>query len=172
MYNTPVFSTLGSYYVDKVFEKIGHPFDIRLCIKNISKQNIISTNAIIEELHFNKHIQEQYRNEFTLRITKNSRFDGFLCWINLYPSSDQLIDSLEDETSWLPVYFPLFYPGIKVLEGNVVKGNFIVTLSENNINPDYQIKGAVVFNDGRQENFEFTSLYNSPQTMISYLFYH
>jgi len=164
LYNTPVFGELGSYYVDKVFEKIGHPFDIRLCIKNISKQNIISTNAIVEDLYFDKNAQEQYRNNFNITITRNSRFDGFLCWIQLYPSSDQLIDSLDDETSWLPVYFPLFYPGIEVVDGDIVKGDFIVTLSKNGINPDYKIIGEIILADGKHVDFNFNSLYDSPQT--------
>jgi acyl carrier protein/precorrin-6B methylase 2 len=164
LYTNPVFSEMGDYYVNKVFEKTGHPFDIRLCLKNISRQNVISTNTIIENLNFSTKSQEEYTNEFEIRITKKARFDGFLSWINLFPSSDQLIDSLEDETSWLPVYFPLFYPGIEVVEGNMIKGNFIVTLSENGINPDYQIDGEIIFNDGKREVFHCNSYYNPKQT--------
>ncbi|MEJ7675841.1 MAG: methyltransferase domain-containing protein [Chitinophagaceae bacterium] len=164
LYHNPVFGEMGNYYVDKVFEKLGYPFDIRLCIKNISKQDIISTNAIIEDLHFNIQSPEQYSNEFRIQITKNTRLDGFLFWINLYPASDQLINSLEDETSWLPVYFPLFYPGIEVDEGTTINGNFIVNLSKNGINPDYKINGEIKFTEGRQVEFEFNSLYDFPQT--------
>ncbi|MFN2440673.1 MAG: AMP-binding protein, partial [Chitinophagaceae bacterium] len=157
LYNTPVFGEMGDYYVDQVFEKTGHPFDIRLCIKNISKQNIISTHAIIEDLHFDKEFPEQYSEEFNISITKNSRFDGFLSWINLYPAAGELIDSLEHETSWLPVYFPVFYPGIELVEGTIIKGNFDVRLSKNGINPDYKIKGAIISADGSRIDFEYDS---------------
>jgi len=51
-----------------------------------------------------------------------------------------------------------------VVDGDIVKGDFIVTLSKNGINPDYKIIGEIVLADGKHVDFNFNSLYDSPQT--------
>jgi hypothetical protein len=70
-----------------------------------------------------------------------------------------MVDSLKEKTNWLPVYFPLFYPGLSVEKGDILKGNFSVKLSENSVNPDYFVKGGVMTVKGETHNFEFESYY-------------
>ncbi|HVG16902.1 MAG TPA: amino acid adenylation domain-containing protein, partial [Chitinophagaceae bacterium] len=170
LYNEPSFSELGDHYVNKVFEEIGHEFNIRLCIKNLPQQSIISNDCIVEELLFNERIQEEYANKFRVQVNKDARFDGLLLWINLVTSAEILIDSLNEESSWLPVYFPIFYPGKEVAKGDIIEGQFIVALSENGVNPDYKIAGQIISASGEITAFEFESQYASPNK-AEYPFY-
>jgi acyl carrier protein len=163
LYNNPTFDEIGDSYIEKIFDAVGDDFNVRLCIKNISKSTIISSKAIVEDLNFIQPSPGEYENKFELQVNKTTRFDGFVLWINLYTVSDQVIDSLEEETSWLPLYFPLFYPAIEVFEGDIIKGKFIVSLSENGINPDYEIKGELIRVTGEHISFNLISEYHPKQ---------
>src|ERR1044072_5322691 len=48
----PGFSEMGANYVAKIFEQVGHPFDLRLCIRNFPESHLISEAAIFEDLNF------------------------------------------------------------------------------------------------------------------------
>ncbi|MEX6690965.1 non-ribosomal peptide synthase/polyketide synthase, partial [Danxiaibacter flavus] len=159
LYDHPVFDKAAGFYADKIFDQLGAGTAIRLCIKNLPHANIISTDAIVEDLNFNSPNDEEYENEFVIEITKNARFDGLLFWINLFPLEDRLINSLNGDTNWLPVYFPLFYPGIEVQKGDYVQGKFVVRLSANNVNPDYSVQGTLIQKKGTSTDFGYNSFY-------------
>jgi amino acid adenylation domain-containing protein len=154
------FTEVAGYYVEKIFEKVGYPFDVRLCINNFPKSNIISNVEILEDLDFLKPVETEYVYEVNFTINKDERLDGFLVWVNLSPIDGEVIDILEQRCSWLPLYFPVFYPGIQVSRGDTIKAFCITTLSNNNINPDYKIKGQIIREDGNIIEFEHESCYN------------
>src|SRR5262249_40486312 len=70
------------------------------------------------------------------------------------------IDILREEYCWLPVYFPLFYPGIEVAEGDTIHMTCSGVLSDNHLNPDYVLKGQIIRRNGATIPFAYTSFHH------------
>ncbi|CBN55480.1 CrpC (fragment) [Kamptonema sp. PCC 6506] len=158
--DNPQFNDVPGYYTNKIFEQVGYPFDLRLSIKKFPKSHLISNSDTFEDLNFNTHLNPEYRIEINLTITKESRLDGFLVWLNLHTIEGEVIDIIEHEYCWLPVYFPVFYPGIQVSEGDTIKAVCIGTLCDNNLNPDYKIEGILIRGNGQFIEFEYESYHH------------
>ncbi|MBA3439856.1 MAG: amino acid adenylation domain-containing protein, partial [Pyrinomonadaceae bacterium] len=158
----PAFTEQTAYYTEKVFEQVGHKFDVRLCVKNFPLSNLLSNAQVFEDLDFTGHTAPEYEREVSFTINRDNRFDGFLLWINLHTAEGEVIDNLEDEYSWLPVYFPVFDPGVEVAEGDRVKAVCSATLSDNGINPDYKIQGSLIRQSGEVVRFNFESFHHQP----------
>ncbi|WP_310417097.1 amino acid adenylation domain-containing protein, partial [Chamaesiphon sp. OTE_8_metabat_110] len=99
----PSFGELTGHYARQIFEHVGKPFDVRLCIKNLPSSNVISNSDTFEDLVFDAVTACEYSNEITLTITKSARLDGLFLWLNLYTAPDIVVDNLERDYSWLPV---------------------------------------------------------------------
>nr|WP_246276572.1 amino acid adenylation domain-containing protein [Microcoleus asticus] len=158
--NNPQFNDVSGYYTDKIFEQVGYPFDLRLSIKKFPKSHLLSNSDTFEDLNFNTHLNPEYRIEINLNITKESRLDGFLVWLNLHTIEGEVIDIIEHEYCWLPVYFPVFYPGIQVSEGDIIKAVCIGTLCDNNLNPDYKLEGRLIRKNGEFIEFKYESYHH------------
>jgi amino acid adenylation domain-containing protein/non-ribosomal peptide synthase protein (TIGR01720 family) len=157
--NAPAFSEVTARYVEKIFEQVGYQFDLRLCLKGLDKSCLLSNIEVFEDLDFAHPVPLAYSHEVDLRITKNSRLDGFLVWLNLYPVPEEVIDILEHEHCWLPVCFPVFYPGIEVSSGDRIKAVISSQLCENHLNPDYKVKGSLIKQDGEVIDFDYDSFH-------------
>ncbi|HET8547435.1 MAG TPA: methyltransferase domain-containing protein, partial [Bryobacteraceae bacterium] len=155
----PKFGDMTSHYTQKIFEKVGHPFDVRVCVKNLPHSHILSNSAVAEELDFTAHITPAYERDISLTINKASRLDGFLLWLNLWPDREELIDVLSREYTWLPVFFPVFYPGVPVEEGDSIRAVFAAAPSDNGWTPDYRMRGALVRKSGEEIAFDYCSYY-------------
>ncbi|MBD6620279.1 methyltransferase domain-containing protein [Komarekiella sp. 'clone 1'] len=153
----PGFTEIPAYYTRKIFEQVGYPFDLRLCLRHFSKSSIISTSSIFEDLNFTGMIEPEYSHEVNLSILKDSRLDGFIVWLNLHTIEGEVIDVLEHEYCWLPVYFPVFSPGIQVSQGDKIEAICSGSLCENNLNPDYKIEGYVIKETGEKIEFKYYS---------------
>ncbi|MCP4156398.1 MAG: AMP-binding protein, partial [bacterium] len=86
---------------------------------------------------------EETTHRIQFRIDKNAKLDGFLIWLTLHTIEGEVIDILENEYCWLPVYIPAFYPGVKVSKGDVITAQCTRTLAENSVNPDFEINGTL-----------------------------
>ena len=159
LFDEPAFSELSGRYVDDIFKAVGYPFDVRICAKNFPAANLVSDSALFEDLDFSRYVPPEYRREVTLRVTKGGRLDGFLLWLNLYTCADELIDSLHGQYNWLPVFLPVFYPGVAVSEGDLITAECSCVLSDSPLFPDYQIKGTIVQAGSGRREFEHTSSY-------------
>jgi amino acid adenylation domain-containing protein/non-ribosomal peptide synthase protein (TIGR01720 family) len=149
---------LPGAYVEQVFKRVGHPFDLRVCIKNFPQASILAQPQIFEDLDFTDFIDPECRSAVTFTINKKSRLDGFLLWLNLYPAEDNVIDSLNGRLSWLPVFLPAFYPGLDVSEGDVIETTCSRRFGQESPMPDYTIEGIVT---GRQRE-PFAFAHDSP----------
>jgi amino acid adenylation domain-containing protein len=158
--HNPRFTNVSGYYVEKIFGQIGYPFDVRLCVKKFPKSNLISNVETFEELDFTTSVETEYCNEVTFTISKSSKLDGFLVWLNLHTIEGEVIDILEHEYCWLPVYLPVFYPGVEVSAGDTIQVWCMGTVCENNINPDYKLKGRLIRNNGEVIEFEHESYHH------------
>lgn len=165
----PKFTRTG-YYAEKIFEHIGYSFDVRVCIKGFPKSNLLSNQEIFEELDFTKLVSTEFSHKINLTISLPGRLDGFLVWLNLQTIEGECIDVLEQEYSWLPVYFPVFEPGIEVNIGDVIEAVCTRTLCENNLNPDYALRGRILKKNGEYIGFEYIS-YHQKQLFKQNPFY-
>jgi thioesterase domain-containing protein len=134
---------------------------LRLCIRGMSRDNLSSSVGVFEDLDHTGHTDAQYKREECLTINHDSRIDGFLAWLNLYTTKDEMIDILDQEYSWLPVYFPVFYRGIEVAKGDKIQMLVTGGLSDNGVNPNYNIKGRVIRQRGGIVEFNFNSDYKT-----------
>ncbi|PSB58350.1 amino acid adenylation domain-containing protein [Chamaesiphon polymorphus] len=157
----PSFGQLTGHYTQQIFDLVGQPFDLRLCIKNLPPSNLISNSDIFEDLVFDTETAIETSQNISLTITKSARWDGLLLWLNLYTAPDLIIDNLDRVyTSWLPVYFPIFDPGLDVIPGDRIEATCRSRSSDNQINPDYQIEGKLIAKNGQIIPFCCDSLHH------------
>lgn len=159
----PRFGEVSGRYVQKIFEQIGYRFDLRLCIRNIPASLIMSDSGIFEDLRFPDDASPSYQREVTLTITQDSQIDGFLLWLKLQLSEGEAIDTLDDQYSWAPVFFPVFYPGITVTTGDRINAICADTLSQDGVHPDYTITGTLTRRDGTTIPFTYESPHHQHQ---------
>jgi amino acid adenylation domain-containing protein len=153
----PRFSDTGAQYIDKIFEHRGYKFDFRLCLSGVSRQNLISNVGTLEDLDHTVQTDPEFRREECFTITRDARIDGFLVWLNLYTAHDEVIDIIDHRYCWLPVYFPVFYPGIDVACGDTIRMDVVSKLCDNGINPDYHLSGELIRQNGEVFPFVYSS---------------
>ncbi len=160
----PGFSRISWNYAQRIFNKFGYLFDLRVCIKNFPLSGLISDVGIFEDLDFTHSLPTEYSQTINLTINQDSQFDGFLLWLKLYATPADFINVINDNTSnWLPVYFPIFYPGIDVSIGDKIEAICQSDLSDDQINPNYKIKGRLLRKNGQITEFEHQSNHHERQ---------
>jgi non-ribosomal peptide synthase protein (TIGR01720 family) len=145
------FSEVAARYVERIFRQAGAAFDLRLCLKNLPGECILTTGDVFEDLDFREPVPMEGSHPIRLRVTRDGRLDGFLVWLRLTMDADypaEAIDILESKGSWLPVYFPLAAP-IAAIEGDEVQASVVRRLASNRRNPEYLLDGWLV-RDGRR----------------------
>ena len=158
--NEPGFSELSAHYVRKIFEQVGYPFDLRLCLKHFPESRLISTTDVLEDLDFTKPVELEYTRQATFTITQDGRMDGLLAWLTLETIAGETIDILKHQHSWIPVYFPIFSPGVQVSAGDTITATIVCALSENGLNPDYRITGQLMRQDRTTVAFDYDALHD------------
>jgi amino acid adenylation domain-containing protein len=155
----PRFADVAGFYVQKIFDQAGYEFDLRLCVRNLPGESLVSSVAVFEELDFSAHVEPEYDRDVKLTITRDCGLNGFVLWLNLSTIEGEMIDSLDHACSWLPVYLPLFHPAVDVSKGDTVAATCRARLGEDGIHPDYVVSGTVIRKDGPAVGFERTSSY-------------
>jgi amino acid adenylation domain-containing protein len=148
---------LPATYVQRVFESIGRPFDLRMCIKNLRREDVLADVGVFEELDFATVVPEHSERRVTFSINRDARLHGFLLWLNLRPADDQLLDSLDEPLSWLPVFFPALYPGVEVRAGDVVEVTCRRSVRDGSALPDFAVEAIVTTGDGKRYAFSHDS---------------
>ena len=92
-------------------------------------------------------------------VEKAGVLNGFIVWLHLEIDSNNVLDVLEDQASWLPVYFPVSVQGISLNAGDKIRAQVTRCLSSNGLNPDFFIKGDILTKIGIQIPFDITSLH-------------
>ncbi len=145
---------IAAHYVERIFAEAGHPFDLRLSVKNFPRKNILSDSGIFEDLDYTREIPLESEHEVRLPICREGVFHGFLTWLELFIDPDHSIDILDHAGSWLPVYVPIYLEGIPVRTGDAIKCGIKRKLSENGLNPDFYIEGVIVRDKVEVVHFE------------------
>ena len=52
----PGFSEIAAYYVNKTFAEVGRKFDLRLCLKNVTEDLLVTSAELIEDLEFRRNV--------------------------------------------------------------------------------------------------------------------
>lgn len=158
----PAFTPVSGHYVDRIFEQRGYKFDLRLCLRGVRHRDLLSTTGILEDLDFAGGSSPEFDRTETLYVSRNGRIDGFLVWLNLHTASGEVIDILEHEYSWLPVFFPIMASGIIAAAGDRIELAISSRLCDNGLNPDYIVRGRLVRQTGEIVPFEHRSYHYKP----------
>ncbi|HEX7240099.1 MAG TPA: amino acid adenylation domain-containing protein, partial [Longimicrobiaceae bacterium] len=159
----PAFSRSAAHYVAWIFEEVGHPCDVRLCVKDFPWQNRISSVGVFEEVDFNRSpVPEEYVRVEELRIERAGRLDGLLLWLRMELSEGDVLDMMEEKTAWFPVYFPLFDPGVEVEAGDRMRVECRGELHPTRVAPVYSVRGVLARRSGEEVPFEFVSDHHVP----------
>jgi amino acid adenylation domain-containing protein len=161
---------LARRFVGSVFRTQGRPFDLRMCVKNFDDTNICSNVEIFEELDLNGTIQAEFERPITFTISRNSNITGFLLWLELHIHGEKPLNALKDRVNWLPVFFPVFYPGIEVSSGDVISCVCSGFSGSNSPLPNYKISGVIQRRNATPLPFEYESLH-SPNSFRQNSFY-
>jgi amino acid adenylation domain-containing protein len=156
----PGFTGVSAKYAEKVFSQVGHRFDLRLCLRNFSAGYVVSDAGTFEDLDFTGRIEPEYEHQIELSIKRDAKLSGFVVWLNLFTAEDEVIDILERDYCWLPVYLPVFYPGVEVREGDRIRGTVRGLLSDNGLNLDYTIRGTLHRRRAGDVDFDYTTYHH------------
>jgi protein arginine N-methyltransferase 1 len=131
-------------YTEAVLQQAGLPFDLRLYVGGLDASALMSTTGVIEDLRFSEQSGRQ-GGDLRLEITRPGRVDGLVAWIELAVApGDAGLNSLAEDTNWLPVYMPFaLREPIGVSAGDVLSLQVMVTNSGDGIHPEYVFRGQL-----------------------------
>ena len=162
VYREPGFSHLAADYARRIFDDAGGAFALRLCIRGFPAENVLSTAATYEDLDFAAGpVDVGYARAEEVVMERDGRLDGLLLWLRMELAEGESLDILEDETDWIPAYFPLFDPGVEVRAGDRMRLECWAALPDRGVAPDYGVRGVLVRGSGEEIPFEFTSFHHA-----------
>ncbi len=162
----PGFSVQAVPYVEKIFNYIGHPFNLRICLRHVNRSNIITNDGIFEDLYFSSEKEKAESVKINLEVQRSGKIDGLLMWINLYVNkSKYFVDSLNTFTNWRPVFFPLFRPGYTVVPGDSIEAICESFNYSDPVYPDYTVFGNLWLMD-KKKSFHFSSPYRDSRALF------
>lgn len=155
--DAPAFTPIAAHYTRKIFNQVGRPFELRLCLRGVDRSQLLSNVGVFEDLDFRAPIALEQTHSTSLQIEQEGALSGFLVWLNLYTLDEDCIDILDHEYSWIPIFLPVFGQNIHVPKGTQIDLQIARTLCENGRNPDYHLRGQVRFPDGRSLPIDYTA---------------
>jgi type I protein arginine methyltransferase len=130
-------------YVHAVWQAAGGPFDLRLYLGGAGPAALMSTAGTFEDLDLAGQSYDQ-GGALRLQITRNGRIDGLLAWIELEVGpGDPVLDSLAEDTNWLPVYIPFAQEALAVSAGDVLTLDVTASNAADGIHPEYFFRGGL-----------------------------
>lgn len=143
LHEDPRFSPLAAAYVEKIFARVGRPFDVPVGIRGFSPALVASGSAVFEDLDFRGPVSRTYARDVELCVTTPARIDGFVLWLELETTPGEVIDTLHRQHCWMPTFFPVFYPGVEVAAGDHITATCRGTPSSDGVAMDYRIEGRL-----------------------------
>lgn len=150
----PSFAPVAAPYVEKIFHHVGRPFDLRLCLDNFSREWLISDADVFEDLDFNAPAVLSSRHGIRLTISRNERLQGLALWLELHTDEENRLDVMDGGHCWLPVFVPIFHPGVDVVPGDTITATVTRTLAADGLHPDFRIQGRLEFQRGGVLEFD------------------
>ncbi|MBL6449151.1 amino acid adenylation domain-containing protein [Fulvivirga sp. 29W222] len=151
------FSHMSMHYAEDIFNKQGHKFDLRLCLRNFTRDYLISDDGLFEHIGYDENTEVEATNSVKLTVTKDGEAHGFALWINAMFDEKMIINSIEG-THHMPVYFPVFPEGVEMHKGDELHFDVRRKLSDDKLTTDYVLDGKIVRKERGEEPFTFESL--------------
>ena len=95
----PRFTEISGPYVAQAFERVGHPFDLRVCVRHFPRSLVLSDAATFEDLDFRAPVPEHGATAIRLTMARAGRLDGLLLWLVAETAPGEIIDSLTGDTT-------------------------------------------------------------------------
>jgi acyl carrier protein len=152
----PAFAPLAREYARRIFAAEGRVFDLRLCVRNLSPDQVISDCRVFEDLDFSGELPVAGRGTGQFRLHRAGRFDGFLLWTVVTTTNGVSLDYLAHQHAWLPVFFPLPADGTELPQGALIDAEWQWQPGRDGIFPDYTIRARIHI-DGRLQSASYTT---------------
>ncbi|MGI9309064.1 MAG: amino acid adenylation domain-containing protein [Gammaproteobacteria bacterium] len=139
----PRFSRIAGHYAQKIFAEQGAPFDVRLCVRNVPAEALLSTPQVFETLDFTTALATDETGQGSFVLTRDGRCDGFMLWTAVETMPGEQVDFFANQQAWLPVFFPLSDAGERLLTGDEITAHWSRSTAGESIFPDYAIEASV-----------------------------
>jgi hypothetical protein len=152
----PVFDDAAADSLRRIFESAGYPFDLRVCVRNLPPQAVITNEAVFEHFIYTRPEEASDRRKIELIIAREAILCGFALTLRLGQSGQDGAGYCY--ASEAPVFIPVFMPGVKVTAGARIEATCRRSICmEDDLHFDYQIEGSLITNDGRRRTFFYRS---------------
>ncbi|OLL74511.1 Protein arginine N-methyltransferase 1 [Pseudonocardia sp. Ae168_Ps1] len=146
--DAPCLATETVPYVEAMYEAHGRAFDFRVCLYGDLGPVLLSGPSEVEDLRFDTGPVLAGRDRVTTTVSRPGLLTGLVLGIRLQTADGvRVIDTLRDETSWLPVYAPLWTEGRQVAAGDRIDIDFAWEPSDDGVHPDYRITATLTTPD-------------------------
>jgi len=152
----PRFGPLAADYARRLFASVGEPFDLRLCVRNVASDDLLTAPADFEVLDFSGELATTHAGEAQLRITRDGLLDGCLLWTVVTAGAGQAVDYFREQRAWLPVYLPLGDEPLPVKRGDRLHLRWASSLHSDARFPDYAVTATLAGADGPVERLAVT----------------
>ncbi len=149
---TPGFGPLAQSYIDRIFAAYGRPFDLRLSVRGLGYEHLLAPPQSFEDFDYRALVQPEYDAQARFDVTRPGRCDGFLVWLTLDCGAGPVLDILQHEHCWLPVFLPLAAQGRDMAPGDRIETRFGAVLGDDGLHTDYHIEGHSIA-AGQAEHF-------------------
>ena len=158
--DSPILDETAFGYAQKIFAEHGRAFDLRLCLKGVSYDHLVSSADVFERLDWSGQDYAAVEETHTihLTVTKDAIIYGCLVWLDLFVRQGAHVDILADQHSWIPIFMPLFPEGVQVRIGDELHGTIERKICQNGLNFDYTIKAQLTTATGIFET-DYTSFH-------------
>ena len=147
----PQLSSLAADYTETIFTNEGRRFDIRLCVRNFPESAKLSSASLFEDLNFQQPMQANDSGRLHLNFERDGRFDGVLLWTEVETMPGEVVDFLNHQQAWLPVYLPLLDTPFAVKAGDVATIDWSRETGADGVFPDYRFH--LTLNDERYPEY-------------------
>lgn len=141
----PGFTVAAADYVEQVWAAAGGPFDVRLAVRGVEPGHVLTAARPIEDLDLAGGAPTSAADaEVMLTVERPGRLDGLLLWTQVWtrPGVPPL-ETFPTTGSGLPVYVPLFRPGLGVTPGSALTVAFRRRTGADGFHPDYRFEAAL-----------------------------
>ncbi len=136
---TAGFAATGAHYAERVFADAGRRFDLRLCLRRVGREALLTDPAPFETLDHEAPDAGQGTQASRRVVTRDGAMAGILAWLTLDLDDTTRLDTLEGEHAWLPVLLPLPGGPLPLRAGDEIEMRCDWTRCANGLNPDYRV---------------------------------
>ncbi len=136
------FAPMAATYVERIYAQTGRRFDLRLCVRNVTADALLSDPVCFERLDFVGELPADLQGSARFRLHRAGRVDGFLLWTRLGTQEAGRVDYFSTQQAWLPVFMPLPDGGQQASADEIIELAW-ESRTVDGLCPDYYLSGRV-----------------------------